>query len=117
MGNRREDYGRVGEKLGSQFQELAGYLSGPTPPAVSTSVKNLAKYVGLTSQQSGIERQIRLIMGEEEISDPERAEDADEILECYQWIQRLLERISVSILQASMDAALSLLKFSGDANV
>ena len=44
-------------------------------------------------------------------------EDADEILECYQRIQRLLERFSVSSLKMSIDAVLTSLKLNANVNI
>ncbi|KAF8601282.1 hypothetical protein BDV93DRAFT_558583 [Ceratobasidium sp. AG-I] len=81
------DYRILGEKLDTQFGELAQSLSGPTPPAMSSAFKNLAK---------GIEREIGFVLDKEGRSNLELAEDADEILECYRRIQRLLERVSFS---------------------
>ena len=44
----------------------------------------------------------------------EAMEDADEVLECYRRVQRLLERFSVSVHQVPADAILSALKLNAN---
>ncbi|KAF8601778.1 hypothetical protein BDV93DRAFT_545678, partial [Ceratobasidium sp. AG-I] len=87
----REDYRKLGDKLDSLFLELSGYLGGPTPPAMTPSLKNLAK---------GIEKEIEFALGKNERNKMERTakamEDPDAILECYRRIQRLVERFSLN---------------------
>ncbi|KAF8594427.1 hypothetical protein BDV93DRAFT_579801 [Ceratobasidium sp. AG-I] len=39
----REDYKTLATELDSLFKELSGYLEGPTPPVMTSSLKNLAK--------------------------------------------------------------------------
>ncbi|KAF8607419.1 hypothetical protein BDV93DRAFT_505586 [Ceratobasidium sp. AG-I] len=41
----REDYNTLRGELDSLFGELSGYLKGPTPLAMTSSLENLAKYV------------------------------------------------------------------------
>ncbi|KAF8593005.1 hypothetical protein BDV93DRAFT_516899 [Ceratobasidium sp. AG-I] len=85
----REDYQRLEAELESLFWELFVYLKGPTPPTMTSSLVSLAK---------GIEKEIGFVLGKEKRNRIERGaeamEDANEVLECYQRVQRLLERFS-----------------------
>ena len=47
----------------------------------------------------------------------EAMDDASEIFECYQRIERLLGRVSVSMLQVLIDAVLSVLKFNANISI
>jgi hypothetical protein len=46
----------------------------------------------------------------------EAMEDADEILECYRRIQRLLERVAVSIIQPDICLILMTIKLNANVN-
>ncbi|KAF8593782.1 hypothetical protein BDV93DRAFT_582463, partial [Ceratobasidium sp. AG-I] len=87
----REDYKTLGAELDKLFWELFDYLGGPTPPAMTFSLVNLAK---------GIEREIGFVLGKEKRNMIEQAaeamENAGEIRACYERIQRLLERFSLN---------------------
>ncbi|KAF8593877.1 hypothetical protein BDV93DRAFT_502347, partial [Ceratobasidium sp. AG-I] len=87
----REDYQRLEAELESLFWELFVYLKGPTPPTMTSSLVSLAK---------GIEKEIGFVLGKEKRNRIERGaeamEDANEVLECYQRVQRLLERFSLN---------------------
>ncbi|KAF8607918.1 hypothetical protein BDV93DRAFT_542055 [Ceratobasidium sp. AG-I] len=85
----REDYKTLRDELDSLFEELSGYLGGSAPPAMTSSLKNLAK---------GIEREIGFVQGKGKRSAlgrvAEAMEDADEIFKCYRRIERLLARVT-----------------------
>ena len=105
----REDYRKLRDELESLFWQLIGYLGGPTPPPMTSSLVNLAQYVltlrdkrcALICEYRGIEREIGFVLGKEKRNRIERGaeamEDADEVLECYRRVQRLLERFPVSV--------------------
>ncbi|KAG8707345.1 hypothetical protein FRC08_000568 [Ceratobasidium sp. 394] len=87
----REDYQTLRTELNTLFHDLAGYFGASTPPAMTSSIINLAQ---------GIERELELIRRERQRSEIGRyitaKEDADDVLECYRRIQGLLTRLTLN---------------------
>ncbi|KAG9092951.1 hypothetical protein FS749_015298 [Ceratobasidium sp. UAMH 11750] len=87
----REDYQRLRTELNALFHDLAGYFGASTPPVMTSSIINLAQ---------GIERELRLVQEKRRQNGTGRymntTKDADEVLECYCRIQRLLERLALN---------------------
>ncbi|KAG9090853.1 hypothetical protein FS749_000247, partial [Ceratobasidium sp. UAMH 11750] len=87
----REDYQTLRTELNTLFHDLAGYFGASIPPAMTSSIINLAQ---------GIERELELIRRERQRSEAGRyvnaKEDADDVLECYRRIQGLLTRLTLN---------------------
>ncbi|KAF8604120.1 hypothetical protein BDV93DRAFT_507794 [Ceratobasidium sp. AG-I] len=84
----RKDYETLAIELDTICKDLSGYLSGPMPPTMTSSIESLAK---------GIEQEIAFVLEKEQRNRLERAveamDDPEEVMQCYSRIQRLLERL------------------------
>ncbi|KAG9100798.1 hypothetical protein FS749_012731 [Ceratobasidium sp. UAMH 11750] len=88
----REEYQKLKVELESLFTDLTGYFAGSPPPEMTTTITKIAQ---------GIDKEIKQVVKKQERRGVERfadaIEDADEVLECYQRIQRLLGRLALNI--------------------
>ncbi|KAG8723393.1 hypothetical protein FRC09_003525 [Ceratobasidium sp. 395] len=91
----REDYQKLMTELDALLHDLAGYLGSSTPPAMTSSIVNLAQ---------GIERELQIVRRKQHqsgVGGYVKAEtDADQILQHYRSIEGLLRRL---MLNANMD--------------
>ncbi|KAG8717546.1 hypothetical protein FRC09_014097 [Ceratobasidium sp. 395] len=83
------------DDLDTLFSDIAGYLSGPTPPAMMSSIRDFA---------DGIKKEMEIVQGKRQRIGAGRLEEViqreDEATKCYDRIQRLLSRLA---LNANLD--------------
>ncbi|KAG9100670.1 hypothetical protein FS749_013717 [Ceratobasidium sp. UAMH 11750] len=91
VADNREDYRKLRSELSILFHDFAGYFGASTPPAMTSSIINLAQ---------GIERELALIRQKHQRHQIGRylkaRQDADDLLESYRRIQGLLGRLTLN---------------------
>ncbi|KAG9119525.1 hypothetical protein FRC07_005411, partial [Ceratobasidium sp. 392] len=104
----REDYKELRGELDALFSDLSGYLGDSAPSAMTPIMENIA---------NSVDREVKTILQMKPRNSggeyAEGMEDADQILECYQRIYTLLERLTLNAntgVWKSMDEQLAELR-------
>ncbi|KAG8717314.1 hypothetical protein FRC09_014455 [Ceratobasidium sp. 395] len=90
----RGDYQKLRAELNTLLHDLAGWFGSSAPPTMTSSIVNLA------NKRRGIERELEIIRQNQDRSGVRSYvgadADADQILEHYRGVQRLLERLALN---------------------